>query len=223
MYSITQDLLTLGSKNRPGTQITPTAIVSHRTGNPGSTAKNNRDYCNRGEVYAGAHYFVDENTIIQAVPDNEKTYHVAAGYKPDGTYVHPNDYAIGIEFCEPYTEAKYLKYVWLHAYLASKYNIIDIKPHSWYDPVDRPNDTGDLFSWTKFINDVNYERAGGGALFSDINGHWAKDSIEYVANLGLLKGYEDGTFKPDVKMSRAEVATVLAALWKLMQSTKIST
>lgn len=49
-------------------------------------------------------------------------------------------------------------------------------------------------------------------VFKDTKEHWAKDFIDFVSDKGLMKGYEDGTFKPDAPMTRAEVATVLARI-----------
>jgi hypothetical protein len=46
-------------------------------------------------------------------------------------------------------------------------------------------------------------------LFSDINDHWAKEWIKNAVNLGFVSGYEDGTFKPDRTITRAEFSTML--------------
>ncbi|MDD2397031.1 MAG: S-layer homology domain-containing protein [Tissierellia bacterium] len=46
-------------------------------------------------------------------------------------------------------------------------------------------------------------------LFSDIDGHWAKEWIESAVNLGFVSGYEDGTFKPERTITRAEFSTML--------------
>lgn len=48
--------------------------------------------------------------------------------------------------------------------------------------------------------------------FSDTDSHWAKDSIQELAKTNIVKGYEDGTFKPDNNMTRAEVATIINRL-----------
>lgn len=42
----------------------------------------------------------------------------------------------------------------------------------------------------------------------DINGHWAEKDIQGGIEHGLIKGYEDNTFKPDQPITRAEVATI---------------
>lgn len=47
--------------------------------------------------------------------------------------------------------------------------------------------------------------------FSDVkNSHWAYDTINDIASLGLVSGYPDGTFKPNNKMQRDEIVSVLA-------------
>lgn len=45
--------------------------------------------------------------------------------------------------------------------------------------------------------------------FTDTSGHWAEKQIEEMAKLGIIKGYEDGSFKPDKAVTRAEVAAML--------------
>ena len=52
------------------------------------------------------------------------------------------------------------------------------------------------------------------AGFSDVKKeHWARNYIRVACDLGLLKGYEDGTFKPEKEVSYAEtVAIVLRIL-----------
>ena len=47
------------------------------------------------------------------------------------------------------------------------------------------------------------------ATFSDVSSHWAKDEISIAANHGWIKGYEDGSFKPDQKITRAETMTLV--------------
>lgn len=45
--------------------------------------------------------------------------------------------------------------------------------------------------------------------FTDLDNHWAKESINYLAEKGIISGYRDGTFKPDAPLTRAEFATML--------------
>ena len=46
--------------------------------------------------------------------------------------------------------------------------------------------------------------------FSDTKDHWAEKYIQNVADYGLIKGYLDGSFRPDQNISRAEFVTILA-------------
>lgn len=44
---------------------------------------------------------------------------------------------------------------------------------------------------------------------SDINDHWAKDSILKLINTGVVSGYPDGTFQPNNTITRAEFTVML--------------
>lgn len=46
----------------------------------------------------------------------------------------------------------------------------------------------------------------------DITGHWAEESIRWCIEHGLMQGYEDGSFKPERAVTRAELATILKRL-----------
>ncbi len=45
--------------------------------------------------------------------------------------------------------------------------------------------------------------------FSDINGHWAYETITDFVSKGYVKGYKDGSFRPDNEVTRAEFATLV--------------
>lgn len=46
--------------------------------------------------------------------------------------------------------------------------------------------------------------------FKDVgSGYWAKKPIEHSGTVGLVRGYPDGTFRPDRELTRAELATLL--------------
>nr|WP_154984285.1 S-layer homology domain-containing protein [Paenibacillus xylanexedens] len=52
---------------------------------------------------------------------------------------------------------------------------------------------------------------------------WAADAIAYVQSTGLMTGYNDGTFKPDSKLTRAEAVKVLNVLFKRTPLTGVAT
>ncbi|MDB5054047.1 MAG: hypothetical protein JWM44_2097 [Bacilli bacterium] len=52
--------------------------------------------------------------------------------------------------------------------------------------------------------------------FSDISGHWAENSILQAVQKGYVEGYPDGTFKPDGKVTRAELIKMVVTAMKLV-------
>ncbi|WP_025680121.1 S-layer homology domain-containing protein [Paenibacillus massiliensis] len=51
------------------------------------------------------------------------------------------------------------------------------------------------------------------AAFKDVSStHWAKASIDAAVNKGYLKGYSDGTFRPNAPVTRAEFAAILSRI-----------
>ncbi|WP_028550065.1 S-layer homology domain-containing protein [Paenibacillus sp. UNC451MF] len=47
--------------------------------------------------------------------------------------------------------------------------------------------------------------------FSDMDGHWAEEPILEAVSEGIIAGYDDGTFRPDRSVSRAEFINMLLA------------
>jgi len=51
--------------------------------------------------------------------------------------------------------------------------------------------------------------------FSDISGHWAEIFIEELYDQGITGGYPDGTYRPESKVTRAEMAVFLVKTFSL--------
>lgn len=100
---IVKDYITPNPYSRPGTALREVKkIVVHYVGNPGSTAKNNRDYFNNlaqtRARYVSAHYVIGlEGEIIACVPENEIAYCSNSA----------NGYSISIENCHPDSEGRF--------------------------------------------------------------------------------------------------------------------
>lgn len=59
--------------------------------------------------------------------------------------------------------------------------------------------------------------------FKDVpKSHWAYESIKQVAEKRLVKGYEDGTYKPSAQVTRAEFATFLARVFESNERATVS-
>ena len=52
------------------------------------------------------------------------------------------------------------------------------------------------------------------AKFADLNGHFAKDSVLYLVDRNIINGYEDGSFRPDNTVTRAEAAAMIYRIIK---------
>lgn len=51
--------------------------------------------------------------------------------------------------------------------------------------------------------------------FKDIDKHWAKENILAAVERNIVKGYEDGTFRPDGEVTRSEFAVILGRALKV--------
>ena len=80
-------------------------LVIHYTGNDGDTDENNGNYFKNNVIKTSAHYFVDDDSVTQSVPDNYIAYHCGA----EGKYKHGtcrNSNSIGIEICDDVKNGK---------------------------------------------------------------------------------------------------------------------
>ena len=121
---ITQELLTVNEYSRPGTSLKKIkGIVIHYTGNPGTTAMQNRNYfeglAESKVTKASSHYIVGlSGEIIQCVPLDEIAY----------ASNHRNADTISIECCinndaGKFTEKTYDALVHLTAWLVGEYDL----------------------------------------------------------------------------------------------------
>ena len=46
--------------------------------------------------------------------------------------------------------------------------------------------------------------------FSDIKDYWAATYVDFLYNANITTGYNDGTFRPDTVITRAQLAAILA-------------
>ncbi|MEO1388156.1 MAG: S-layer homology domain-containing protein [Cyanobacteria bacterium J06634_6] len=52
--------------------------------------------------------------------------------------------------------------------------------------------------------------------FADVeDGYWAKPYIDALSSRGLISGYEDGSFKPDAEVTRAQAANIISRTFDL--------
>ncbi|MEL6938914.1 MAG: S-layer homology domain-containing protein [Cyanobacteria bacterium J06598_1] len=56
--------------------------------------------------------------------------------------------------------------------------------------------------------------------FNDLVGHWSAPFVETLAEKGLVKGFLNGTFKPDTQVTRAQFAALISAAFPDIESTR---
>lgn len=108
MVNYTLDHIPKGTANnrRPTVQMTATTITIHNTGNPKSTAKNERAWLTNlsNTRMASYHIVIDEHGAIECLPLNEHAWHSGDGNGSKSG----NRTSIGIEICESGNYAKAL-------------------------------------------------------------------------------------------------------------------
>lgn len=101
----------------------------------------------------------------------------------------------------------------------------DVDHEAWYYPVlstayekrlvtgypDKSMRPNQAISRAEFVSILLKDHAPSGkpSPYSDVVNHWAKDAIALAHEKGLVAGYENGDFRPDDSLSRAETICLL--------------
>lgn len=189
---------------RPGLTMAPTTITIHNTGNPTSTARNERAWLTNpaNDRTASFHIVVDEREAIECIPLNEVAWHAGDG-NGDG-----NRKSIGIEICESGNYAQTLENA---AQLVAKL----LKERGWGTDRLRRHfdwsgkicprlmyDAGKWTGWTAFKNLVEYKLRTNDVP-EDVS-PWAREARDWA----MKHGISDGT-RPKDPVTREEVWTML--------------
>lgn len=89
---------------------------------------------------------------------------------------------------------------------------ISLEPGTYYLRVGYFGD----FSYGRYFVDFSKK------IFNDISTHWAKDHILNFVNKGYVKGYNDGTFRPDDSITRAEFVKIVNSVFGLSEKAEIA-
>lgn len=172
-------------------------IVIHYTANDGDSDEGNSNYFKNNIVNASAHYFVDNDSITQAVPDNYIAYHCGAN-----NYKHSecrNSNSIAIELCDSvkngviYPDAETINNaIELTKHLMKKYNISKENVIRHYDvtgkhcPVYWVNDS----KWKdEFWNKIKTELTSANDITWELNNSFfpISDMKKFVSELEEAK------------------------------------
>ncbi|WP_304942418.1 N-acetylmuramoyl-L-alanine amidase [Vallitalea guaymasensis] len=212
----------------------PKVIVDHIT--EGSAKSTINWFTSSGNTVSSAHFLVtksgeiyqfvkiEENAWANGINSYNRKYSTASIVKEMG--VNPNWYSVSIEHEGIHrmtqgklTDKQLAATIWLHQYIIDyvkrKWDVdipLDRKHilgHYEIDPRRKPNCPGEKYPFNQIIQALNNKNT-----LTDIKGHWAEQDINEVVLQGIMSGYPNGEFKPDEKVSRAELATVIARLLK---------
>ena len=216
---------------RPKIVAKKTSITLHSTGNnaPAINERNNLARANNSR-YASFHIAVDDKEAIECIPLNEISYH--CGNKTG------NWNSIAIEMCEyGNSEKVFRNTIQVVLKILSDFNleVKDIVRHfgwkqrtSWRKPCPRIWQMNNWAKWAEFKSTLAVLIEGGKdmgisedrvreifkeelekAYMDEKQYEWSKKAIAYVKDEGIMKGYEDGTFKPNKPVTRAEMAQII--------------
>lgn len=66
-----------------------------------------------------------------------------------------------------------------------------------------------LMAFILLFTSINLPVSAASDSFDDVKGHWAEKNINWSQEKGLVKGYPDGEFKPEGKITKAEFITII--------------
>lgn len=196
-------------KLRPGTKIVPGFLTIHSTGNPDSTAKNERDWLvnPKNDRIASWHLCVDENVVVEAIPLDEMAYHAGTS--------EGNKSSISIEICESGNRTKtILNAVSLSAMILFErgWGIAKLRRHYDWSKKICPYifSANNWEGWNGFVRMVELELE---KIKNNQVSDWAKDAWNWACELKIF----DGT-NPKDYVTREMLATVLYRFYQLKKN-----
>ena len=194
-------------------------IVIHYTGNDGDTDEGNANYFKNSVVSASAHYFVDDDSITQSVPDNFVAWSVGGTKWKDcattgggsmyGLITNAN--SISIEMCDTLrngtikaTEQTMANTATLVKSLMKKYNIDINHVYRHFDVTGKhcPAYFMNASAWAEFKERL--KESDTVQVYKTIKDipSWALPTVEKLIAHGSLKGDANGELNLDRNMLR---------------------
>ncbi len=188
--------------------MSPIGICIHNTANDASAASEIK-YMVSNTSSTSFHFAVDDVEAIQGLPLDRNAWHAGDGGSGTG-----NRKYISIEICYSKSggkrfEAAMKNAAKLTADLLKKYgwDISHVKKHQDFSGKYCPHRILSDYGWNYFLNLVKGELNT--AKFRDTKGHWAEKEIDELSDMGIVLGDENGNFRPDDKITRAEAAVMI--------------
>lgn len=199
--------------------MTPTTATIHNTANPNADEHDHTEYVDHTEAYTDWHFTVGDEIIYQ-----EQSVYVNAWHATDGGSGQGNRTSIAIELDETgdweTTRMNAIKLLYFLKMAVPTMKTDFVRKHQDWKSSSYPDGKycpriilGEERGWQGFLDDYNkYASEQDKTPFYDIEGHWGESSIKKLIRTCDLKGYPDGTFRPDEQVSRAELAVIVDKL-----------
>jgi N-acetylmuramoyl-L-alanine amidase len=218
---IRRDILKSWHRCRPSGTYDKTSITIHSTGNPASSAQNERDWLdnpsNRRE--ASWHYVVDEKGVIQAIPDEEEAWHC-------GNTIG-NRFSIGLEICEGGDREKTLRNAVNFAVQKMKeygFTLTDIVRHYDWTGKNCPRILIDKkyikdgMDWEWFMKEIESRLRKEKEMEKVYNWtlevpEWGRPTVQKLLDKGYLQGNEKGELELTYAMLKLLVINDRAGLY----------
>jgi C1A family cysteine protease len=175
---------------------------------------------------------MEEECLVEAEKHRIKNYAEISNIHsiPDAIYYNNSPVIIGIDVYEsfynvgtdgiiPVPNTKIEKYYGGHAMLCIGWTTIKddlylVIKNSWGEYWGdngycylKVNSKFPLYEMYLIFDEQNYN-----IDFKDIKGRWSEDYINDAIKMGILNGYEDGTFKPTQNITREEIAVIVSKI-----------
>ena len=204
-------------KNKPNL-ISYTFNVEERKAshNPVVTFINNDRYYDEREVYEGTS--INQNSYMPRDPEKRGYKFIEWNTMPDGSGMTFTGDTVVYEDMTVYAIYKKDRRYDDESETADEEPMLNINDHYQYmvgykDATFRPNNNMTREEVAVMFSRLMVRRPIKGHIynhnFKDLsNTRWSATAISYMNELGLIKGYPDGTFKPEKSITRAEFAAM---------------
>lgn len=124
----------------------------------------------------------------------------------DGVNVNPEDAQGGLGFVNTYTENTY-KTATLNK--TDHFAFLKGYPGGGFAPGKNMSRAEVTTMFARLLTEQMEANKSYPASFSDVtSAHWAANYIGYMEQFGIVRGYSDGTFRPNAPITRAEFAAI---------------
>ena len=131
----------------------------------------------------------------------------------DGVNVDPKDAQRGLGFVNTYTENTY-KTATLNK--TDHFAFLKGYPGGGFAPGRNMSRAEVTTMFARLLTEQMEANKSYPASFSDVtSAHWAANYIGYMEQFGIVRGYSDGTFRPNAPITRAEFAAICCRFEKL--------